>query len=87
MGEMADYTLSLGDDQLEREPHVCFDKAAACGYCWARPLYWRTVAGRWRLHTRRGEIHECDACRAVRRRWAESNQPTPRGSPGEEAGR
>jgi hypothetical protein len=67
-GEMADFALDMGDDDLERRPHESVTRRMECVHCGAWPLEWRMHEGGWRLFrvAKDGEtLHACDAYRAA----------------------
>ena len=69
MGEMADWMLEQMDDALgdysgefdEWWAPECYrqKKIPTCKYCGATPLKWKNIAGRWFLHEKTGEVHDC----------------------------
>jgi len=61
MGEMADYVLSgpLGWEDFQN-----IDRTRECGYCGRAGLHWEKWGDSgWRLFTRDGKVHTCQAYR------------------------
>lgn len=69
MGEIADWLLNEMDDALgdySGEFDDCWapecyreKKIPTCKYCHKSPLRWKQINGRWFLHEKTGEVHDC----------------------------
>lgn len=59
MGDMADMILDqmwddpFGDDEPDPPAFI------TCKYCKVDGFEWRTINGKWRLHTPDGKLHQC----------------------------
>lgn len=59
MGDMADMCMWDERDLWDDGDEPLAPALITCRYCQTPGLEWRSVDGKWRLHTRAGKMHAC----------------------------